>query len=53
MDYLIPEGSATYASPLLPAMADIEEDVGLQQGLLVEDRVWSLTHRLPASHCTA
>lgn len=45
---LVPQRSTPNAAALLPAMADVEEDVGLQKGLLVEDRVWRFKHRLPA-----
>ncbi len=48
MAYLVPEGSAACASALLSAMADVEEDVRLQQGLLVEDGIRRLDHRSPA-----
>lgn len=45
---LVPQRSTSNAAALLPAMADVKEDVGLQKGLLVEDRVWRFKHRLPA-----
>ena len=46
--YLVPEGSAACASPLLPAMTDVKEDVWLQERLLVEYGIRCLAHRLPA-----
>lgn len=46
--HLVPEGAAACAAALLAALADVEEDVGLQQGRLEEGRVRRLPHRLPA-----
>ena len=45
---LVPQRSTPNAATLLPAMTDVKEDIGLQKGLLVEDRVWRFKHGLPA-----
>ena len=46
--HLVPEGATAGAAALLAALADIEEDVRLQQGRLKEGWIGRLPHRLPA-----
>ena len=42
--HLIPEGATAHAAALLAALADIKEDVRLQQGGLKEGRIGRLPH---------
>ena len=46
--HLVPEGATARAAALLAALADIKEDVRLQQGGPKEGRIRRLPHRLPA-----
>ena len=47
-NHLVSEGAAASAAALLAALADVEEDIRLQQGCLKEGWVRRLPHRLPA-----
>ena len=46
--HLVSEGATARTAALLAALADIEEDVRLQQGRLKERWIGRLPHRLPA-----